>query len=149
MIHGGTFNKLDHFRRLCGILMVMNKNIGQVMKGQIGKTKIQVVEEPFSNAGIYVWQLESGKFFTDGEGNALNIESMRDDQSKIKELTDAAKYYGQPNGKAVFFPNVRKISDEEYSEQKDRMAQGLIPSEYDLGAMIAAKQTFDLYGSED
>jgi hypothetical protein len=127
----------------------MNKNIGQVMKGQIGKTKIQVVEEPFSNAGIYVWKLPSGKYFTDGEGNALNIESMRNDSAKIKELTEAAAYYGQPEGSAEFFPNVRKISDEEHSEQIDRMKQGLIPSANDLGALIAAKNTFNLYGSDE
>ena len=118
------------------------------MNGQIGKTKIQFIEEPFSNAGIYVWQLPSGKFFTDGEGNALSIESMKDDPSKIKELSDAARYNGQPEGKAVFFPNVRKISDEEYSEQKDRMSQGLIPSNTDLGALIAAKKTLEMYGDE-
>ena len=121
----------------------------QVMKGQIGPTKISVVEEKFSDAGIYVWQLPSGKYFTDGEGNALSIESMINDQSKIKELTDAAKYYGQPEGKPVFFSNVRKISDEEYSEQKDRMANGLIPSTNDIGAFMAAKTTFDKWGSDE
>ena len=119
------------------------------MKGQLGKTKIQVIEEPFSNAGIYVWQKANGKFFTDGDGNALSIESMKDDPAKIKELTEAAAYWGEPEGKAVFFSNVRKISDEEYSEQKDRMAQGLIPSENDLGAMIAAKKTLEMYGSDE
>ena len=124
-------------------------NLGQVMKGQLGKTKIQVVEEPFSNAGIYVWKLASGKYFTDGEGNALSIESMKDDPAKIKELTEAAAYYGQPDGSAEFFPNVKKISDEEHSEQLDRMKSGLIPSENDLGALIAAKKTFDAYGSDD
>lgn len=118
------------------------------MKGQIGKTKVQVIEEPFSNAGIYVWQLPTGKYFTDDEGNALSIEAMRDDPAKIKELTDAARYYGQSEGKAVFFANVRKISDEEHSEQLDRMKQGLIPSENDLGALIAAKQTLNMYGAE-
>jgi hypothetical protein len=124
-------------------------NLGQVMKGQLGKTKIQVVEEPFSNAGIYVWKLTSGKYFTDGEGNALSIESMKDDPAKIKELTEAAAYYGQPDGSAEFFPNVKKITDEEHSEQLDRMKSGLIPSENDLGALIAAKKTFDAYGSDD
>ena len=118
------------------------------MKGQIGKTRVQVIDEPFSNAGIYVWQLPTGKYFTDDDGNALSIESMRDDPAKIKELSDAARYYGQPEGKAVFFANVRKISDEEHSEQLDRMKQGLIPSENDLGALIAARQTLDKYGAE-
>lgn len=127
----------------------MNGKLDQIMKGQIGKTRIQVVEEPFSNAGIYVWKLPSGKYFTDGEGNALSIESMRNDQAKIKQLTEAAAYYGQAEGSAEFFPNVRKISDEEHSEQLDRMKQGLIPSENDLGALIAAKKTFELYGSDE
>jgi hypothetical protein len=73
---------------------------------------------------------------------------MRDDQAKIKQLTEAAAYYGQPEGKAVFFPNQRMVSDETDSEQVDRMAQGFIPSENDLGALIAAKQTIDMYGVE-
>lgn len=133
----------------------MKKNLqatlgpGNRFPGQIGKTKVQVIDEPFSNAGIYVWKKPSGKFFTDGEGNALSIESMKDDPAKIKELKEAAAYYGEPEGEAVFFPNVRKISDAEYSEQKDRMEQGLIPSENDLGALIAAKKTLELYGHDD
>jgi hypothetical protein len=121
----------------------------KVMQGPLGKTRVRVIEEQFSDAGIYVWQLPSGKYFTDGEGNALSIESMINDTVKIKELTEAAAYYGQPDGKPVFFSNVRKISDEEYSEQQDRMAQGFIPSQNDLGALIAAKNTQALYGSED
>lgn len=119
------------------------------MNGPLGKTRVRVIEEKFSDAGIYVWQLPSGKYFTDGEGNALSIESMINDVARIKELTEAAAYYGQPEGKPVFFSNVRKISDEEYSEQQDRMAQGFIPSSNDLGALIAAKNTYDKYGSED
>jgi hypothetical protein len=118
------------------------------MPGQIGKTKIQVIEEAFSNAGIYVWKTTSGKVFTDGDGNALSIESMKGDQSKIQELKDAAKYWGAPEGEPMFFANVRKISDEEYSEQQDRMAQGLIPSMNDLGAVMAAKKTLEMYGDE-
>lgn len=121
----------------------------KIMQGPLGKTRVRVIEEKFSDAGIYVWQLPSGKYFTDGEGNALSIESMINDTAKIKELTEAAAYYGQPEGKPVFFSNVRKITDEEYSEQQDRMAQGFIPSENDLGALIAAKNTYDKYGSED
>jgi hypothetical protein len=121
----------------------------KMINGPLGKTRVRVIEEKFSDAGIYVWQLPSGKYFTDGEGSALSIESMINDVAKIKELTEAAAYYGQPEGKPVFFSNVRKISDEEYSEQQDRMANGFIPSSNDLGALIAAKNTQLLYGSED
>ena len=119
------------------------------MKGQIGKTKIQVVEEPFSNAGIYVWKLPSGRYFTDGEGNILNIPSKKNDESQIAKLKDAATYYGEPNGYPVFYPGLGRITDEEHSEQLDRMKQGLIPNLNDLGAVHAAKQTIALYGDEE
>ena len=121
-------------------------DIGPVMKGQIGKTSVRVIEEPFSNAGLYIWVKPNGKAFTGGNNDPLCIESMRDDQAKIKQLTQAAAYYGQPEGKAVFFPNQRMVSDETASEQVDKMSQGFIPSENDLGALIAAKQTIDMYG---
>jgi hypothetical protein len=119
------------------------------MPNQIGKTKVSVVEEPFSDYGIYVWQLRSGKMFTDGEGNALSIDSMKGDESRIALLRNEATWLGQPDGQAVFFANVRKVSDEEYSEQLDRMTQGYIPSETDLGALIDAKKTFNQFGSDD
>ena len=126
----------------------VNKDIGQVMPNQIGKTKVTVIEEPFSDYGIYVWQLRSGKVLTDDHGNALSIDSMRDDEARIALLRNEARWLGFPDGQAIFFANVRKISDEEYSEQIDRMGQGLIPSETDLGAFIAAKNTYDLFGSD-
>ena len=125
------------------------KDIGQVMPNQIGKTKVSIVEEPFSDYGIYVWQLRSGKMFTDDEGNALSIDSMKGDESRIALLRNEAAWLGQPDGQAVFFANVRKVSDEEYSEQIDRMSQGYIPSETDLGALVDAKKTLDLYGRDD
>jgi hypothetical protein len=127
----------------------VNKDIGQVMPNQIGKTKISVVEEPFSDYGIYVWQLRSGKVLTDDHGNALSIDSMRGDESRVALLRNEARWLGFPDGRPLFYANVRKVSDEEYSEQIDRMAQGYIPSETDLGALVDAKKTLDLYGRDD
>jgi hypothetical protein len=117
--------------------------------GQVGDTKVQVIEENFSNFGTYVWHKPNGKAFTDGQGNALSIESMRNDPSRVKELESAARYYGQVEGKAIFYPNMRKVSDETHSEQVDRMEQGLIPNMNDLGAVIAAKKTLQTYGDEE
>jgi hypothetical protein len=124
------------------------KNKKPRFPGQVGETKVQVIQENFSNFGTYVWHKPNGKAFTDGQGNALSIESMRDDPSRIAELKQAASYYGQPEGKATFYPNMRKISDEAHSEQVDRMKQGLIPNMNDLGAVIAAKKTLETYGDE-
>lgn len=123
----------------------MNSFDNQLL-GKVQKPRIQVVEEQFSLFGTYVWMKPNGKPFMDSDKNVLSIEGMKDDKAKIKELAEAAKYWGQPDGRAVFYPNMKKISDEEHSEQVDRMNQGLIPSMNDLGAVIAAKKTLELYG---
>lgn len=114
---------------------------------QIGDSKITVLDKNY-DWGIYVWQRENGKWFTDGEGNILNIPSHRGDEIQLHKLRQAAAYNGEPNGKPVFFPGMGRVTDEEYSEQVDRMSQGLIPNLNDLGAVAAAKNTIELYGDE-
>ena len=116
--------------------------------GQIGKSKIKVIDKNY-DWGIYVWKKSNGKWFTDGQGNILNIPSMRGDLSKLTELRNAAAHYGEPDGEAVFFAGLSRISDEEYSEQKQRMSEGLIPDLNDLGAVHAAQQTIKKYGADD
>jgi hypothetical protein len=117
------------------------------LPGQIGKSKVTILDKQY-DWGIYVWQRENGKWFTDGHGNILNIPSHRDDQIQLAKLRQAAAYHGEPNGKPVFFAGMGRITDEEYSEQVDRMSQGLIPNLNDLGAVAAAKATIDKYGDE-
>jgi hypothetical protein len=118
-------------------------------KPLVQNVRRQVIEKKY-NWGLYVYKKSDGKWFTDGEGNVLNIESMRGDISKISQLKDAAKHYGDAgDGEAVFVPGLTRVSDEEYSEQVDRMSQGLIPSMNDLGAWHAAQQTHDRYGSDE
>ena len=69
--------------------------------------------------------------------------------TKIAELKAAAKHYGdEGDGEAVFVPGLTRISDEEYSEQMDRMKSGLIPSMNDLGAWHAAQQTLNKAGKD-
>jgi hypothetical protein len=116
---------------------------------KVRNVRRQVIEKKY-NWGLYVYKKSNGSWFTDGEGNILNIESMRNDLSKITELKNAAKYYGdEGDGEAVFVPGLTRITDEEHSVQKDRMNQGLIPSMNDLGAWYAAQQTQDRYGKSD
>lgn len=116
--------------------------------GQVGKSKIQVIDKMY-DWGIYVWKKSNGKWFTDGQGNILNIPSNKGDISKIAELKQAAAYYGEPDGEPVFFAGLNRITDEEYAEQKQRMSEGLIPNLNDLGAVHAAKQTIKKYGADD
>jgi hypothetical protein len=112
------------------------------------KAKVSLVEPAGYAWGVYVWKRASGKWFTDGDGNILNIPANRGDENQIQKLRDAAAHYGESEGEPVFFGGMGRISDEEYSEQIDRMKNGLIPSMNDLGAVIAAKQTLNAYGDE-
>ncbi len=118
------------------------------MPGQIGDTKVTLIDKNY-DWGIYVWKKSNGKWFTDGNGNILNIPSMKGDLSRIAELKQAAAYYGEPDGEAYFFAGMGRVTDEEYSEQVDRMKAGLIPNLNDLGAVQAAKDTIAKYGDEE
>lgn len=115
---------------------------------KLGKSSIKVIDKNY-DWGIYVWKKSNGKWFTDGEGNILNIPAMRGDFGKLAELRAAAAHYGEPDGEPVFFAGLSRISDEEYAEQKQRMSEGLIPNLNDLGAVHAAKQTIKRYGADD
>lgn len=112
----------------------------------VGNVRRKVIDKHY-DWGLYVYKKADGKWFTDGNGSVLNIPSDRGDISKIAELKKVAMHYGDPgDGQAVFVPGLTRISEEEYSEQVDRLKQGLIPSMNDLGAWMAAQQTVDKYG---
>jgi len=114
----------------------------------VGNVRRQVIEKKY-NWGLYVYKKSDGRWFTDGEGNVLNIESTRGDINQINKLKNAAKYYGdEGDGEAVFVPGLTRISEEEHSEQLDRMKQGLIPSMNDLGAWKAAQDTMNKHGRD-
>lgn len=115
---------------------------------KLGKSSIKVIDKNY-DWGVYVWKKSNGKWFTDGEGNILNIPAMRGDFGKLAELRAAAAHYGEPDGEPVFFAGLSRISDEEYAEQKQRMSEGLIPNLNDLGAVHAAQQTIKKYGADD
>ena len=114
----------------------------------VSNVRRKVIEKNY-NWGLYVYKKANGKWFTDGEGNVLNIPSNRGDLSKISELKNAAVYYGDDGlGEAVFVPGLTRISDEEHSEQMERMMSGMIPSMNDLGAWHAAEQTLKVHGRD-
>lgn len=115
--------------------------------GQIGKSKITILDKQY-DWGIYFWKKANGKPFTDGNGSVLNIPSHRGDQIQIAKLVREATALGQGDGSYEFMPGVSRVSDEEYSEQVDRMRNGLIPNLNDLGAVAAAKKTLEMYGDE-
>ena len=100
--------------------------------------------------GLFFWRLPDGHLFHDGNGNLLNIQaSSKYDFDAMQKLKKAAAYYGQPDGKPWFQPGLKRATDEEYSEQVDRMKSGLIPSVNDLGALAAAQASMRKYGHND
>lgn len=117
-------------------------------KNAIGKSKATIIDKQY-DWGIYVWKKSNGKWFTDGNGNILNIPSHKGDLGQLAKLQQAAAHYGEPDGSPHFFAGLNRVSDEEYSEQLQRMQEGLIPNMNDLGAVHAAQQTVKQYGDEE
>jgi hypothetical protein len=112
----------------------------------VNNVRRQVIDKHY-DWGLYVYKKSNGKWYTDGNGSVLNIPSNKGDISKIAELKKAATSFGDDGqGTVHFIPGLTRVSEEEYSEQKDRMMQGLIPSMNDLGAWDAAQQTLNTYG---
>lgn len=114
---------------------------------QIGNSKITVLDKQY-DWGIYFWKKANGKPLTDGHGSVLNIPSHRGDAIQLQKLINEATSLGYGDGSYEFIPGAGRVSEEEYSEQKDRMKQGLIPNLNDLGAVAAAKKTLEMYGDE-
>ena len=112
-----------------------------------GKSKATPLQRKWT-WGLYVWKMPNGSFLSDGEGNFMNIPAIEHDIEAIAKLRNAARHYGIEVGEPVFLSGTNRISDEEHSVQRDRFAQGLIPSENDLGAWLDAKRGNDKHGSD-
>ena len=116
--------------------------------GQVGESKLTVLDKQY-DWGIYFWKKANGKPFTDGNGSVLNIPSHRGDALQISRLQQEATALGQGDGSYEFMPGVSRVSEDEYAEQVERMNQGLIPNLNDIGAVMDAKRTIAMHGSDD
>lgn len=125
----------------------LDKNGNPMMPGQIGESKVTILDKKY-DWGVYVWIKANGKPFTDGNNSVLNIPSHRGDAIQIEKLRKEAEYLGHGDGHAEFYPGVARVSEEEYSEQLDRMKKGEILLN-DLGAVIDAKKTLETWGDEE
>jgi hypothetical protein len=129
--------------------MVMESLINpKTGKPYVQNVRRKVIDKHY-DWGLYVYKKSNGKWFSDETGSVLNIPSDRGDISKISELKKMAIHYGDDGlGEAVFVPGLTRVSEEEYSEQKERLKEGLIPSMNDLGAWHAAQQTLNTHGRD-
>ena len=85
--------------------------------------------------GIYLWQMPNGKYFGDGGGEFLMIESRNGDLAKMAAISKAARYYGCEGGRPIFISNARAVTQSEQEDQMERMLDGKTPDPYDLGAL--------------
>jgi hypothetical protein len=97
----------------------------------INKTNSQVIDEE-TRLGIYVWEID-GKWVGDDEGNYLSITSTKGNKDRIELLSKAVKGYGVDRGQPVFLSGRRKIDDEQFEEQQQRLKWGLVPDPLDVG----------------
>jgi hypothetical protein len=97
----------------------------------INKVKHSYVED--TRLGIYVWEMPDGRWIGDDDGNFLSVTSMKDNKEKVNALAKAVRSYGINEGGPLFLPGRRKIDDEEFEHQKQRLDWGLVPDPLDIG----------------
>lgn len=93
-------------------------------------------DSPGDRFGVYLWEMPNGSYVADADHNFLSIASEFGDTVRIGKLKAAVKSFGITEGRPVFFPGHRKVSDEEYQEQLARASAGLVPDSEDIGALV-------------
>lgn len=90
--------------------------------------------------GVYVVKIadgpNKGKYLSDDDHNYLCVAAQKNDAKKVAALLDAARHYGFPNVVLEFRAGARIINDEEFENQKGRLAMGLTPDPWDLGSAL-------------
>jgi len=98
----------------------------------INNTKYKVLDEE-STLGIYVWEMPDGRWIGDDDGNFLSVTSKKGNKSRIDALAREVRTFGIYEGGPKFLSARRKIDDEEFEYQKQRLNWGLIPDPMDVG----------------
>ena len=98
----------------------------------INKTKVKMLDEE-STLGIYVWEMPDGRWIGDDDGNFLSITSKKGNRSNLDALAREVRSFGIHQGGPKFLSARRKIDDEEFQYQKQRLDWGLIPDPMDIG----------------
>ena len=91
----------------------------------------RILEE--TTLGIYVWEMPDGRWIGDDDGNFLSITSKKGNRSRIDALAREVRSYGIYEGGPKFLSARRKITDEEFAEQEQRLRWGLVPDPVDIG----------------
>jgi hypothetical protein len=98
----------------------------------MNNAKYKVLDEE-STLGIYVWEMPDGRWIGDDDGNFLSVTSKKNNRSRMDALAREVRSYGIYEGQPKFLSARRKIDDEEFEYQKQRLNWGLIPDPMDIG----------------
>ena len=98
----------------------------------ITKKNTRFLEEE-STLGIYVWEMPDGRWIGDDDGNFLSVTAKKGNRSLIDALAREVRSYGIYEGGPKFLSARRKISDEDFAHQKQRLEWGLVPDPLDIG----------------
>lgn len=105
---------------------------GKIKSMDINKINTQVLEEE-STLGIYVWEMPDGRWIGDDDGNYLSVTSKKNNKDRINALANEVQSYGITEGIPLFLSARRKIDDEEFEYQQQRLKWGLVPDPLDIG----------------
>ena len=98
----------------------------------INRINTKVLDEE-TRLGIYVWEMPDGRWIGDDDGNFLSVTSTKGNKSKIEALINAVSSYGIYEGQPKFLSGRRKIDDEEFEYQQQRLKWGMVPDPLDIG----------------
>jgi hypothetical protein len=96
------------------------------------KINSKILDEE-STLGIYVWEMPDGRWIGDDDGNYLSVTSKKGNRSRMDALAREVKSYGIYEGQPLFLSARRKIDDEEFLYQQQRLNLGLVPDPMDIG----------------
>lgn len=97
------------------------------------KTKPRVQRVNEVAWGCYVWQLPSGGYLGNSNGDYLSVYCLKSDIAAMAALRQEAKSLGFPEGKPVFVEGAEKITQSEWEDQMARMRAGEVPNPNDPG----------------
>lgn len=92
---------------------------------------------PSNSFGVCVWQLEDGSFLGSEDNVFLSMEGVIGDRRVEERMRLAVLHYmGDDSGSPKWMPGARKVTNDEWDDQKARLLEGKIPDEVDEARQI-------------
>lgn len=98
----------------------------------ITRTNSNIIDDNIG-LGIYVWEMPDGRWIGDDDGNFLSVTARKGDRVRMDALAREVRSFGIYEGRPLFLSGRRKIDDEEFEHQKQRLEWGLVPDPLDMG----------------